>query len=259
MGWVTSAYAQDARAMYTDRDKLLVCADPYIYPYSSANHDPPGFDIEVVREVGKRLGVEVEYDWVDTGTRGGLGKALRNSIGKGKCLIFTGLAVNDDEAGELAEKHAVFTAPYMSGTYTLVTVGKHMDAQSLDDLKDVKVGVAMSTPPDAYLFDNKYDRGLYNGDRRVLEGLAKGEIEAGLIWFTTITQGRKDHPDVDFKVVSGFKPIEGMKWNMAFAIADDMPELKAKVDKILTDMVASGDVKRIVESYGVPYFPPSGE
>jgi len=51
------------------KGKLIACADPYNFPYAAQNSDPPGFDIEIIREIAKRGGMRLEMVWADTGTR----------------------------------------------------------------------------------------------------------------------------------------------------------------------------------------------
>jgi ABC-type amino acid transport substrate-binding protein len=53
------------------KGKLLACADPYSFPSAAQNTDPPGYDIEIMREIAKRGGMRLEMVWADTGTRGG--------------------------------------------------------------------------------------------------------------------------------------------------------------------------------------------
>ncbi|MGE0434843.1 MAG: hypothetical protein AB7S36_21485, partial [Planctomycetota bacterium] len=71
---------------------LKACADPYDYPYSLQNSDPPGFDIELIREVAKRGGMRLDIFWINTATRGGTSRAFRNSILTGKCDVLLGLS-----------------------------------------------------------------------------------------------------------------------------------------------------------------------
>ncbi|MGH8677949.1 MAG: hypothetical protein ACREUQ_06315, partial [Burkholderiales bacterium] len=79
------------------RGKLVVCADPYDFPYSSQGSMPPGFDVEIMRELAKRGGMQLEMYWADTGTRGGTSRAFRNSIMKGRCDVFTGISDSGDD------------------------------------------------------------------------------------------------------------------------------------------------------------------
>jgi ABC-type amino acid transport substrate-binding protein len=252
----TVASAETALERLESRKILSVCADPYIYPYSSASSHPPGFDIEIIQQVAERNGLDLEYVWVDTGTRGGLGRALRNSIVKGQCAVFTGIAVDDDQIDELAEKNLVFTDPYLGLGYLLVVKDSAEGLTGLDDFKDTKVGVSMATPIDAWLFDEGYPRELYRGNRRVMKGLAEGEIKAALVWMTTVSTAIKEFPDQTFAIVQGYDPQPGMRWNLAFAVPKDAPELKQMIDETIAQLISEGEAAKIVEGYGLPYYKP---
>ena len=244
---------------FHQRGILSVCHDPFIYPYSSQSAQPPGFDVDIARRIAEMGGFELEQIWVDTGTRGGLGRALRNSISKGSCAVFTGIAIDDEQRGEMAEKSLVFSTPYMGAGYVLVAQGEAAAAMSLEDLKDTRIGVAMATPIDAYLFDNGYDRGLYLGNRRVARGMVEGEIEAALIFITSLAAARREYPDHDFTVIEGFAAPEHLRWNIGFAIRDDAPEIVEIVNASIAELIASGEMAEIVGAYGIPYMPPIAE
>lgn len=252
----TVASAETALERLETRNILSVCADPYIYPYSSASSHPPGFDIEIIQKVAERNGLDLEYVWVDTGTRGGLGRALRNSIVKGQCAVFTGIAIDDDQIDELDEKNLMFTEPYMGLGYLLVVKDSAEGLTGLDDFKDTKVGVSMATPIDAWLFDEGRPRELYRGNRRVMKGLADGEVEAALVWMTTVSTAIKEFPDQTFAIVDGYDPQLGMRWNLAFAVPKEAPELKKMIDDTIAQIVSDGQAAEIVEGYGLPYFKP---
>lgn len=253
-----AAGAAQANAVdrFAQRGVLSVCHDPFIYPYSSQSVQPPGFDVDIVRRIAEMNGVELEQVWVDTGTRGGLGRALRNSIVRGQCAVFTGIALDDDQIRELAEKDLVASAPYMGAGYLLVAQGEAAEARSLDDLKDVKIGVAMATAVDGYLFNNGYERGLFLGNRRVARGMVEGEVDAALIFVTSLAAARREYPDHEFTVIDGFSAPAELAWNIAFAVRGDAPEIIDVVNSSLAELIASGEMARIVESYGIPYMPP---
>ena len=60
--------------------------------------------------------------WADTGTRGGLGRAFRNSIFAKRCDVFLGLSDNGED-DQLPDR-LTFTKPYISLGYVLVVQGK---------------------------------------------------------------------------------------------------------------------------------------
>ena len=128
------ARAAETSDRFTEKGLITVCADPYIYPASAQGY-PPGYDVDIIRKIAEDGGYRVEHVWVDTGTRGGLGKAIRNSIAKGLCDVFLGIGVNDLNIDELAEKDLVFTDPYLGLAFILVVQGQAANASTLDDLK----------------------------------------------------------------------------------------------------------------------------
>ena len=141
--------------------------------------------------------------------------------------------------------------------YVLVVQGSARDVTTLEQVRGKhKVGVSMTTPMDAYLFDNEIDRELYNGNRRVLRGMVEGEVDAAMVFSTVIARARKNHPDATFKVAGGFKPMPGLRWNLAIAIPDKEQALKQFVDESIARMLENGQIKDIVEGYGMPFYPP---
>ena len=94
---VDTEQIKDALERSKARGKLIACADPYNWPYSSNGEDPPGFDIEIIRSIAKRANLRLEMYWADTGTRGGIMRAFRNSILAKRCDVFLGLSDNGDD------------------------------------------------------------------------------------------------------------------------------------------------------------------
>jgi ABC-type amino acid transport substrate-binding protein len=246
----------DTLARAKAKGVLTACADPYDWPYSDKSAVPPGFDIEIFQQIAKLGGMRAEMYWADTGTRGGLGRAFRNSIFAKRCDIFLGLSDNgEDDAlpGKLA-----FTVPYISLGYVLVVQGKAEGMKSLQELKDnhIKVGVSMSTPIDDYMFSNNIPRELYLGNRRIMEGMAKGEIDASMVWATAIAVAKQEFPNAKFHMVDGYMPLPEHRFNSKFAVRKEDKSLLEFVNQSINTLLSDGKVKQIVESYGVPFYPP---
>jgi ABC-type amino acid transport substrate-binding protein len=247
----------DALTRMKKLGKITACADPYNYPYSTSTGIPPGFDIDIFHAIAKQAGVRAELYWADTGTRGGLGRALRNSIGKGRCDIFMGLATGIEE-DELKEHKLMLTKPYMGMGYVLVVQGKAADAKSLQDIKQkkIKIGVNMSTPMDDFLFSNGYERELFLLSRRVMEGMAQNKIDAAMVFSTALGEAKKEFPNGGFKVAEGFVPEPKLRWNAAWAVPSKDGPLKQLIEESFVALLESGELKKIVESYGVPFYAP---
>lgn len=258
-----------ARAQLTDPDeisdtlerskakgKLIACADPYNFPYAAQSHEPPGFDVEIIREIAKRGGMSLEIYWADTGTRGGTSRAFRNSILRKRCDVFLGLSDNGDDdmlMGQLA-----FTKPYLGLGYVLVVQGKAANMKSIAQLKNanIKVGVPMSTPIDDYLFTHGIARELYADNRRIMQGMARGEVDASLVWATAVSVGLREYPDAKFRMVEGYVPEADQRWNLNFVVRKQDKALLQFVNDGIAELLSNGRMKQIVESYGVPFYPP---
>ena len=119
-----------------------------------------------------------------------------------------------------------------------------------------KVGVPMSTPIDDYMFMNKIPRGLYLGNRRIMEGMSKNEVDVSMVWATAIAVAKQEFPDAKFHMVPGYVPVEGQRFNMKYAVRKDDESLLKFVNEGIDELLANGTMKQIVESYGVPFYAP---
>jgi ABC-type amino acid transport substrate-binding protein len=238
------------------KGKLLACADPYSFPSAAQNLDPPGYDVEIMREIAKRGGMRLEMVWADTGTRGGTSRAFRNSILRKRCDVFLGMSDSGDDdmlMGQLA-----FTKPYLGMGYVLVVQGKAADKKALSEFKaaNIKVGVPMSTPIDDYLFTRDIPRSLYLDNRRIMQAMAKGEIDASMVWATAISEARREYPDAKFHMVEGYVPEADQRWNLNFVVRKQDQSLMKFIDESVAELLANGKMKQIVEKYDVPFYPP---
>lgn len=238
------------------KGKLVACTDPFSFPYAEKNMDPPGFDIEIVRELAKRGGMRVEMYWADTSSHGGMSKALRRSMMKGRCDIFLGVSDSGDDdilMGKLA-----FSDPYIGLGYVLVVQNKAKNMKTIEELKaaNIRIGVSMSTPIDAYMFDNGIPRELYFGNRRIMQGLAKGEVDAAMVWATAVTVGKREHRDAKFKMVDGYVPVEGQRWDLKYLMRKRDKSLIKFINEGIRELLDNGKIKEILERYGVPFYAP---
>lgn len=259
---VATAYAQDetesldALERSKARGKLVACADPYDFPYAARNANPPGFDVDILRELAKLGGMELEMYWADTGTRGGMSRALRNSMMKGRCDVFAGIADNGDDdilMGQLA-----FTQPYLGTGYILVVQNEASNLKSIEELSaaNIRIGVQMSTPIDAALFEKGIARELYADNARVMRGMANGEVNAAIVWSTVLTNAKRKYPDAAFKMADGYVPIDGQHWNLKYLVRKRDASLMNFINEGVRQLLDNGKIEEIVESYGVPFYPP---
>lgn len=238
------------------KGKLVACTDPFSFPYAEKNMDPPGFDIEIVRELAKRGGMRVEMYWADTSSHGGMSKALRRSMMKGRCDIFLGVSDSGDD--DILMGKLMFSDPYIGLGYVLVVQNKAKNMKTIEELKaaNIRIGVSMSTPIDAYMFDNGIPRELYFGNRRIMQGLAKGEVDAAMVWATAVTVGMREHRDAKFKMVDGYVPVEGQRWDLKYLLRKRDKSLIKFINEGIRELLDNGKIKEVLESYGVPFYAP---
>ena len=59
-----------------------------------------------------------------------------------------------------------------------------------------------------------------------------------------------------FRGLEGYVPPPEMRWNSAWVVKEKETEFKRFIDEAFAEMLKSGEMKRIVERYGMPFFPP---
>jgi polar amino acid transport system substrate-binding protein len=253
---------------------LTVCLDPDNLPYSDSKKTPPGFDIEISKQIAKTLGVEAKFFWVDTIHDTPLGELLEE---KCDCAVGTAIEANTaDELANLGEK-VLFTRPYYSSGYVLVVAALGERGQgpeqsstalsergynqtkapkSLAELKGKKIGAEAGSVADYNLNLKGHDRRLYPRQEAIFSGLDSGEIVAGFMWAPNVGWMLKNDSKRKYKLVDGYAPEPDFRWNVGIAVRKADRELKVALDKIIADLVKEGQAQKILSSYGVPYFPP---
>jgi ABC-type amino acid transport substrate-binding protein len=239
--------------------KITLCAGPYAWPYTSSVDYPRGFDIDILERIAMKEELIFNIYWAEQKMRGGLGKALRHSIQKGRCDIYMGIANSDSSADEIKEKRLILTQPYLGVAYVPIANPGVKDFVNMEEIKGKsKPGVSMSTAMDGYLFYNGYDRDLFARKPTEIDAVAKQEIEMAFVMSTSLAKARRKYKDAPFRVIKSFNPPLELRWNVAATIQNDKEFLEL-MNKHLTEMMADGTIKELVEKYNVPYYLPFKE
>lgn len=111
--WRIIAYLRSqyygALAKAKEKGLLTACADPHNLPFSEKDPKPTGFDVQLAGEIAQRMGLRVQYFWVDT--RKGISRALDNSLLQKRCDLFIGVP-----AGQVGSDGILLTKPYLGYT-----------------------------------------------------------------------------------------------------------------------------------------------
>lgn len=192
-----------------------------------------GFDVDVAREIGRRLGVKVSVI-----------KAEFPSIIAGLQAGQFDLAVaSQSKTPERARVIDFLSRPYYyDGFQLFVPAGSQ--AKSLAALGQAPVAVAQGTVFEKFLRERKYPSiATYSGEQEIFLALAAGRA-AGMI--TTRTVGNRAIKNGQKLQAAG--PVLQQD-NPYITLGKNQPQLKAAVEKALAGMRADGTLKRISINY----------
>lgn len=236
--------------------QLVASFDPANLPYSAAQAERPGCDVELAGALARALGLQLKIDWIDTHRKTAIGQLL-----DGQCDVALGAAIEpgamDDEA-EIADR-VIYSRPYYSSGYVLVTRQNGPQARSLAELqgdKSRRLGAEAGSVADYQLRQRGYLRRLFRTQLSALKSLSDGGIDYAYLWANA---GWTVHtsPELQVELVPGYKPED--HWNIAVALRCGEAELKRHVDEALDQLIADGTVARALAGYHVPYFPACNE
>ena len=252
----------DAMTRVKTMKTIVACADGWFWPFSrtARNNEPPGLEIEILNAIAKKHGWKVEMAWVNMATRfgpGAPGGAYDQSINRGLCDLVMGLAISGDDH-HMDPNGLEFTKPFMSTGYVMVTQGRARKAKTLDDIKRMNliVGLPAFSPMSEYATEHGIPNETFFQNYRVVDAMIRGKVDAAMIWSGSISQAKLDRPEAEFEMVKDYVPIPEMTWNSAWVVKRREVDFKKFIDESFTEMLKSGEIKRIVERYGMPFYPP---
>jgi ABC-type amino acid transport substrate-binding protein len=233
--------------------KLRVSMDPANLPYSSADAERPGFDVELAQALGNELGVEIELQWIDVLRETAIGELL-----DGECDLAFGAAIDpaamNDEEG-LGGK-VIYSRPYYGTGYLLVARENVPRVASLEELRGEasrRIGTQAGTIADYSLRQNGYERRLYGTQLAALQALHTGDIDYAYLW-SNIGWILHASPEFTSTVLPDFTPSE--RWNIAIAMRRGDDEMKQHVDRAVGELLNKELVEDALERYHVPFFAP---
>jgi polar amino acid transport system substrate-binding protein len=239
-----------------DRGVMAVSVDPDNLPYSSKKDDRPGFDVELLRELAKEMGVKLRIDWLDVHRATAVGKLLdrESDLAVGTPIDPNAFEDDDELAGKL-----LYSRPYYGTGYLLVQRKGAPAVKSLADLKGEKsrrLGAEAGSLADYRLRQRGYLRTLHRNQIATLRALHNKEIDYAYLW-ANVAWSLRTTPDIAAEVVPGF--VMEDHWNIAIAMRSGDEDLKKKVDAALEKLIESGAVKKMLARYEMPYFAPFPE
>jgi len=230
-------------------EKTMMVATNSEYPpasYLNSKGEFEGFDVDVAKELAKRMGVEVEFmnpAW----------EAITSGKWGGRWQIAIGSMTPTPARAEVLNFPAVYY-------FTPAAVYVHDSASysSLEDLKDKKIGASAGSTYELYLnktlkldstysppFDFKVEPGeirTYETDTNVMDDLRLGDgvrLDAGISSVPNIHEAVKNN--YPLRIIG--KPV--FFEPLAVVVAKGDPEFSDKVAEIIEQMKVDGTLKSL--------------
>jgi len=223
---------------------LVVGTDAAYAPFESQNEkgEIVGFDIDVVKAVAQKAGLEVKF--VNTPWEG-----IFNALKQGdRDLLVSSITITDERRQTMD-----FTAPYFDA-HQLIAVRAGSKVARFDDLKTLKVGVQTGTTGDEAIskLQGKTSPNIkrFEGTPLALSELETGGIDAVVADNGVVVNYVKNHGGDKFKTVNdpAFAPEQ-----YGIAVKKGNAELLDKLNKGLAAIRADGTYDRIYAQYlGAP-------
>ncbi|MBI9043787.1 MAG: amino acid ABC transporter substrate-binding protein [Anaerolineaceae bacterium] len=228
-------------------EKIVVgtSADYEPWEYKDEDDNFVGIDMLIMQEVATRMGVEVEFQDLGFDT-------LVAAVETGKIDAVIAAMASTEERQEKVD----FSIVYYAGDNVMVTTGDSGISFS-DPLEaaNYKVGTQSGTIMYYWLEDNLITPGLmdkenvmlYERNEQLVLDLEAGRVDIAIM---DLEPGKQFMADENFDIVELWRgPMDPN--GQAIAIMKGEAELKAEIDKHLTDMLAEGFIKGLLDEYDV--------
>ena len=267
-----NASANSALKEIQEKGVLTVCMDVRNLPYSNADPELPGLNVEIAHLLAAELGVELELHWLNT-----LRDSLLGDMLHGHCDCVIGIPIEERAMSESVQlgKRIDFSKPYYGTGYVLVKRKNNIKSpKTLEEIKSETIGTEAGSIASDVLRQMGYNRRVYRSQIAVLDALQKGKIAYGCIWSNAgwlIEKGSRiqqrqqtstAYPDLE--IVEGYVPEPRLRWNISIAFSKDMPtrktrELQDVVNTIIEQKWSEAKLKELSQKYHLPYFAPFQE
>ncbi|HEY6186153.1 MAG TPA: substrate-binding domain-containing protein [Pyrinomonadaceae bacterium] len=237
---------------------LRVCADPNNLPFS--NERLEGFENKIAALIAREMRTEVQYTW--WAQRRGF---FRNTLKAGECDLVIGVPSSFEMA--------LTTSPYYRSSYVFVyRKDRRLNIRSFDDpvLRKIKIGVQLigddfaNTPPahalsNRHIIENVRGYTLYgdyaeaNPPARIIEAVAKGEVDAAVVWGPLAGYFARQQkvalavvpvsPEIDL-------PFLPFVYDISMGVRRGDDAFREELEEILARRRA--EIRTILDQYGVP-------
>ncbi|MED1439709.1 transporter substrate-binding domain-containing protein [Aeribacillus composti] len=205
------------------------------YNFMNENKEYDGFDVDIAKELAKRLGVKAKFVAQEF-------SGLIPGLQKGKFDILVSQVTITDER----KKQIDFTEPYITNKVKVIVREDNNDIKSVNDFKGKTIGVGLGTNDEAYLRNELLPKvgdfkiNTYDDVITTLKDLDAGRIDA------TINNVYALKPVIEengYKIKAVGDPIK--EDQAGVAVKKGNKELVDALNKALKEMKEDGTYKEI--------------
>lgn len=204
------------------------------FTYHDSNGDLTGFDVEIAREITRRMGVTPEF--IETQWDG----LIAGMDAKRFHVIFNEVSITDERKVKYD-----FSDPYIVSRASLIVSSNNTDIKTFADLKGKKSGQSLTSNLSEIARENGAEIVAVDGFNQAVDLLSSGRIDATVNDSLSFLDLKKQKPDVKIKQVD--EVANGSHSAALFLKGND--ELVQAVNEALTDMKNDGTYLNISEKY----------
>lgn len=234
---------------------LRVCLLAHNLPYS-ARDGAHGFDVDVARAVASALDRAFEPVWIDNPavlTEIDDSDIPVHRLRKGACdAIFSVPGPARDTLKRLPT--LALGEAYYGAAFELI--GSPGTPPHLKALKAKAVAIQAQTVASFAIALLHGRQRTYFAPRAALEGVARGEADAALLWGPTAGWQLRQPPALGLGIAEGYVPPPALAWNLHVATRADEAPLREAIDGALARAATDGALARAASAYGIPWHPP---
>lgn len=236
----SSGTSSSASIQTITEGKLTMSTNAEFEPFEYRdNGEIVGIDVDIAKEVAKKLGLELEINDVDFA-------ALVAELQSNKCdFVAAGMTADEDR-----KKNVDFSDSYFDASQAII-VQKGSEIQSRTDLNGKTVGVQQGTTGDSFCTDEDGTSDIkvgtvkrYNKGSDAVSDLITGRIDAVIIDNFPATKFVQKNSDKLEKLDDALTSEE-----YAIAVKKGDTALLDQINAVLKEMKSSGELDQIIENY----------
>lgn len=204
------------------------------FEYVGDDGEPDGFDMALVKEIGKKLGVEVKIENMEFAS-------LVSSIGSKIDIAAAGMTITEER-----QESVDFSDPYYEAVQYVI-LPADSDITTEEDLKDKAIGVQLGTTGDFIAEELTGSVSQYNKAVDAVNDLVNGRVDCVII---------DKNPALVFesKFEGQVVAVDGAQFNFepeeyAIAIPKGDTALAEQINTAIKDLKADGTFDELVKTY----------